>query len=686
MTNPEIINDISLLYELSLSVGRSLDIEENSANFITTLMRRKNLTYASFWMKSELLDHRGGDTFTLVYSHPNYPLKQELIPFSHPIKAVLDQEEIFTINSKEDGYEKISWEEETKEGSLAFFRLKDLGFLKLYAFQRSNILEQKQLYKLKNVMKQFAFSIQAGLYQRNLITEIQERKQVEQELRHSKEVEEQFFANMSHEIRTPLNGMLGMMNLMLGTELASEQREFTQDMLVSGKHLLGILNDILDYTKIQQGKIVLEQVKFDLRTHINSIYKTAKSSLLEKNVEIFLDFDPDMPRFVKGDPLRLDQILQNLVSNAIKFTDQGQINISIKPQFENNKKIRAIFSVEDTGIGIAEDKKDHIFSNFIQADTDTSRKYGGTGLGLAIVKQLVELMGGEIDLRSELGKGSCFFFTLEFDSCSQEVPKRKVEAMEQVDSLKGYRILLVEDTLMNQKVATRMLRKWGADVECVENGKLAVEICQREHFDLVLMDLQMPVMSGFEAATAIREELYPPMSKVPIIALTAAVRDNVKKKILEVGMDAFVLKPFEPRQLLDVIKFYLNKRLRVVQDRLPQKQNQPASSALDTTYLEEIANGDVAFIKDMLHLFEDQTPVELETLEQQIDLNNWEKIYQQVHKLKYPFASIGRIDIKDLLSQMEDNAKDYKDIGQLREDYKFIKKETGDILNAIRHY
>ncbi|MCI4667223.1 MAG: ATP-binding protein [Bacteroidia bacterium] len=683
MINPEIINDISLLYELSLSLGKSHDIKENAGNFISTLMRRKGLSYASLWIKAEKLSHEEESGFyKRIYAYPHFRAGKQYLSFSHEIHSILEKNEVYVVESSDPVFQDFYHNEGEAMGKLAFLKLGDVGFLKLYSFSKKDTLKHEQLYKLNKVLDQFTHSLRACMVHGQLKKEIQDRKKVEKELRTSKEAEEQFFANMSHEIRTPINGMLGMMNLMGGTQLTEEQREYLNDMILSSKTLLSILNDILDFSKIQQGKIIIEQVRFDLIGRLRSQCNMAQSRADQGKLNVKLDLGVNVPQFVAGDQFRFDQVMNNLISNALKFTEEGEINIVAKFLGEENGMDLYLFKVEDTGIGIPEEKQESIFSSFVQAEAYTSRMFGGTGLGLPIVKQLLELMGGEIRLDSEPGEGSSFYFTLPLGRVSQEAGTHSKDRglVEKGSQLKGYHILLVEDTPMNQKVGVRMLKKWGAGVEIAENGLLGFEKCRDKKFDLVLMDLQMPVMSGYEAAIKIRNELPTPKSKVPIIALTAAVRETVKRKVLESGMDSYVMKPFEPDNLLGIIKFYLMKRAKKSLDTRYEDQ---ATASIDTSYLEEIADGDVQFIEDMINLFKDQAPLELDSLGHQINAQDWEQIHQHTHKLKYPYTSIGRLDLVQKLAVIEENTLKSRNIKLIQDAYDFVKRETAIILDQL---
>ncbi|MEO0898388.1 MAG: ATP-binding protein [Bacteroidota bacterium] len=692
MINPEIIQDISLLYELALSVGNSLDLQKNCTAFLSILMRRKDLSFASLWLNTNSLPEAMEEAgFRAVFAHPGFRMIDTFIPASHPLIPRLGEKNILLFDLGSEDIQELIWEKDIPEsGTLCVFKLGELGFLKMYAFHHKESIRYQQWYKLSNVMEQFKQSIRACLSQEKLIKEIEERRLIEKQLRESKEIEEQFFANMSHEIRTPINGMLGMMNLMLATDLTPEQRQYISNMKLSGKTLLAILNDILDYSKIQQGKIGLETIRFDLLAQIQSVQAAAQGRASGKKLDIILEVGEGTPQFVKGDPVRFDQILNNLVSNAIKFTNEGSIKIQTEVLQKKDKQVRLKFLVTDTGIGISEDKLTSIFSNFVQAEQDTTRKYGGTGLGLAIVKQLVEIMGGSIAVESQLGEGSTFSFVLSYElPLNQTVQKKKKDIKETLSNkaLKGYKILIVEDTKMNQKVASMMLHRWGAEWKIAENGLEAFEMCKEEDFDLILMDLQMPVMSGFEASKKIRAELQAPISKVPIIALTAALRDYVKENVLDSGMDSYIIKPFEPDNLLAVIRFYIQKRSGMAAPLEKEEKITLRKIGIDTSYLQEIAQGDHKFVRDMLELFKDQAPFELKNLHKHLEEKDWHIVGQQAHKLKYPYAAVGRNDLRLVLAGIEGETSTINpSYDKIKDDFELIQQHTEKILKEIEEW
>jgi signal transduction histidine kinase len=378
-----------------------------------------------------------------------------------------------------------------------------------------------------------------------------------------------FLANVSHEIRTPMNGIIGMIDILKNTPLTSEQREYIDIIGISGENLLMIVDDVLDFSKIEAGQITFENIRFDLYSAIDEVIKILRYKAIQKNLEFTFNIAPEIPQYLMGDPLRLKQVLINLCSNAIKFTAKGYVRVHVKLVQKTSASVHLQFEVQDTGIGISKENQAKLFSSFAQAEVSTARKFGGTGLGLAISKNLVQMMGGEIGLESEEGKGATFHFNvaLGLPETNADNAEKKAKKEDSTFHFTKLKILLAEDNVINQKVAILNLQKLGHEVLVVSDGLQALEIYKKEMPDLVFMDVKMPIMDGTEATIKIREfeKDNKILKKVPVVAMTANSQKSDKIEYIAAGMDDYLSKPFninDLEQLFERIRKQLEDRIK----------------------------------------------------------------------------------------------------------------------------
>jgi len=445
---------------------------------------------------------------------------------------------------------------------------------------------------------------------------------------------QQFLSNMSHEIRTPMNAIIGFTKVLLKTDLSAKQREYLTAIKLSGDSLIVLINDILDLAKVDSGKMIFEQVPFKMAYSISTMLHLFESRIREKNLVFEKEYDERIPAVLIGDPVRLHQVIINLVSNALKFTSRGKITFSVRLISEDSEKVTVEFSVADTGIGIAENKIDKIFENFQQASSTTSRLYGGTGLGLAIVKQLVEPQGGSIKVTSKVNEGSVFSFTLSFLK-TKEKPESDTELTDLKAGKMNIKILVVEDIALNQLLMKTVLEDFGFEVDIAANGKVAIDIMKSRSYDIILMDLLMPEMNGFEATEYIRHTLN---SKVPIIALTADVTTADLEKCTSVGMNDYVPKPIDEKKLYNkIVGLVLKNKVAAGKKNAGTEK----MKCTDLTYLSQRTKFKPALMMEMISVFLEQTPPLISEMSRSLREKDWKSMYSAVHKILPSFSIMG---------------------------------------------
>jgi PAS domain S-box-containing protein len=480
---------------------------------------------------------------------------------------------------------------------------------------------------------------------------------------------QQFLSNMSHEIRTPMNAIIGFTKVVLRTELNTKQREYLNAIKISGDALIVLINDILDLAKVDAGKMTFAQVPFKLSSSISAMLHLFETKIQEKNLTLAKEYDHSIPEVLLGDPVRLHQVILNLVGNAVKFTSEGKITVSVKMLKEDKETVTIEFAITDTGIGIPDHKIGNIFDDFQQATSDTSRLYGGTGLGLAIVKQLVEPQGGTISVKSKIGEGSTFSFVLDFLKTEAKAETETDLVVELEAGIKNVKILVVEDIALNQLLMKTLLEDFGFEMDIASNGRIAIEKLKESSYDIILMDLQMPEMNGFDATEHIRKVLK---LETPIIALTADVTTVDVLKCKAVGMNDYISKPIDDKLLYSKILKYLKRFDRVKFNKMNKEETEIKTlpGYINLSYLVKLTKSNPILMMEMMSLYLEQTPPLIASMKKSMQEKDWKMLYTSVHKMIPSFSVVGI-------------AENYENMAKKIQKYAGAQEQTDEIPELV---
>ena len=586
-----------------------------------------------------------------------------------------------------DSLSKSHWGDSIYSSAISFQKGLELNLGNTLAKNNKASSELSVVNRFLAVVSLFAILILATIIIRRHVKQLSLIKDLEEARKaalQSMEAKDQFLANMSHEIRTPLNAIKGFGKILLQTPLNENQQKYTSIISTASDNLLNIVNDILDFSKIETGNMVMKKMEFQLEQLLHEIELLFTSLAQEKNLKLSFSCESSISGTVKGDPERLKQILVNLVSNAIKFTNKGRVSLDIKLKESGDRIIKTKFIVADTGVGIPYEKIGVIFERFEQLEHTFTRQQGGTGLGLAITKRLVEAMGGKISVKSEVNRGSVFTVDLEFEKIDITA-KGEQQLQPEVDaeniSLKNRRVLVAEDNKMNQLLIKSILDNYLAITELVENGEEVIEAAKKQNYDLILMDVQMPKVDGITATKLIRKDID---SKVPIIAMTAYVLPGEKEKCKEAGMNDYLSKPLDEREVISMLKKYMSTAV----EKVFPENSYDQLAWLNLNYLNSICGNDQYRVMRILTEFRKQLPLEISRLQKTLHRSEVSELKQICHHLKSTLSLLS-VSAKPviILGELNAYANDEKPetlvnekINQLVREFEIIVAELNKIL------
>jgi len=522
-----------------------------------------------------------------------------------------------------------------------------------------DITEQRRIEK--ELIEAKVFAEQATLIAEEAKSKAESATRIAEDAVKSKQ---QFLSNMSHEIRTPMNAIIGFTKVMLKTDMSAKQKEYLYAIKMSGDALIVLINDILDLAKVDAGKMSFEKTPFKLALSISAMLHLFETKIQEKNLELVKEYDHKIPEVLVGDPVRLHQIILNLVSNAVKFTTKGKIKVSVRLLHEDEENATIEFSVMDTGIGIPEDRMENIFENFQQASSTTARLYGGTGLGLAIAKQLVEQQGGSIRVKSVVGEGAAFSFILSFQKTNAEAELEPI-IVEMDTEIKNIKVLVVEDMALNQLLMKTVLDDFGFERDIAANGKIAIEKLQSKSYDVILMDLQMPEMNGFETTDYIRNTMH---SNIPIIALTADVTTVDLAKCKAVGMNDYIAKPVDERLLYSKIVGLVKKPAFIHLHKGEESSQIKKSKCTDLAYLSQRTKSSPTLMMEMISAYLQQTPPLISAMKQSWQDKDWDSLQAAVHKMIPSFLIMGiSTDFESMAKKVQEFARNQQQSEEIQD-------------------